>query len=38
MVALIDRKPETIKGRYILKAMVKTSMGPPIKVDVGRYT
>jgi large subunit ribosomal protein L1 len=37
MMALIKKKPESIKGRYILKAMVKTSMGPPLKIDIGRY-
>ena len=37
MMALINKKPESIKGRYFLKAMVKTSMGPPLKIDIGRY-
>jgi ribosomal protein L1 len=37
MEALAERKPEVIKGRYFLKGMVKTSMGPPLKVDIGRY-
>jgi len=37
MTALVERKPETIKGRYFMKGMVKTSMGPPIKVDLSKY-
>jgi ribosomal protein L1 len=37
MMALIQRKPEVIKGRYFLKGMIKTSMGSPIKVDLSRY-
>jgi large subunit ribosomal protein L1 len=38
MMALVDKKPEAIKGRYFMKAMIKTSMGPPLKVDVGKYS
>lgn len=38
MMALIQRKPEVIKGRYFLKGMIKTSMGPPLKVDLSRYS
>ena len=37
MMALIQRKPEMIKGRYFLKGMIKTSMGAPLKVDLSRY-
>ena len=37
MTALVERKPETIKGRYFMKGMVKTSMGPPMKVDLSKY-
>ena len=37
MTALVQRKPETIKGRYFMKGMVKTSMGPPMKVDLSKY-
>ena len=38
MMALINKKPEAIKGRYFMKAMIKTSMGPPIKVDIAKYS
>jgi large subunit ribosomal protein L1 len=38
MMALIDRKPEAIKGRYFLKGMIKTSMGPPLKLDLSKYS
>ena len=37
MMALVDKKPEAIKGRYFMKGMIKTSMGPPIKVDLSKY-
>ena len=37
MMALIQRKPEVIKGRYFLKGMIKTTMGAPLKVDLSRY-
>jgi ribosomal protein L1 len=38
MMALIDKKPETIKGRYFMKAMIKTTMGPSLKIDIGKYS
>ena len=38
MLALIDKKPESIKQRYFLKGMVKTTMSPPLKVDLSHYT
>ena len=37
MEALANRKPEAVKGRYFLKGMVKTSMGPPLKLDIQKY-
>lgn len=37
MLALIDKRPETLKGRYFLKGMVKSSMGPPIRLDLSHY-
>lgn len=37
MMALVEKKPDSIKGRYFLKGMVKTSMGPPIEVDLSHY-
>ena len=37
MGALAERKPEAIKGRYFLKGMVKTSMGPPLRFDIAKY-
>ncbi len=33
-VALAKKKPESIKGKFFLKAFIKTSMGPSIKVDL----
>ena len=38
MMALVNKKPESIKGRYFMKALVKTTMGPPLKVDIGKYS
>jgi len=37
MLALVAKKPEAVKGRYFLKGLVKTSMGPPLKVDLSKY-
>ena len=37
MMALIAKKPETVKGRYFLKAVVKTSMGPPLRLNLEHY-
>ena len=37
MLALIDKRPDTLKGRYFLKGMIKSSMGPPIRLDLSHY-
>lgn len=37
MMALIEKKPESVKGRYFLKAMVKTSMGPTLRLNLDNY-
>lgn len=37
MMALVAKKPESVKGRYFLKAMVKTSMGPPLRLNLDHY-
>ena len=37
MMALIEKKPEVIKARYFMKGMLKTTMGPPVKVDLHKY-
>lgn len=37
MDAIIKKKPESIKGKYFNKVQVKTSMGPPLKLDVLPY-
>ena len=30
MTSLISKKPESVKGRYFLKGVIKTTMGKPI--------
>lgn len=37
MMALIEKKPESVKGRYFMRGMIKTSMGPPMKIDLSKY-
>ena len=37
LTSLVKKKPESVKGRYLLKGMVKTSMGPALKVDLQKY-
>ena len=36
-MALVDKRPEAIKGRYFRSASIKTTMGPPIKLDFEKY-
>ena len=35
--SIAQKKPETVKGRYMQRAMVKTSMGPTVKLDLTPY-
>jgi len=37
MDALAKKKPDSIKGKYFLKAQIKTSMGPPLKLNIAPY-
>jgi ribosomal protein L1 len=37
LISLVNKKPESIKGRYFMKGMIKTSMGPPVKIDLSKY-
>ena len=37
MTAIAQKKPESIKGKYFAKAQVKTSMGPPLKLNMEPY-
>ena len=37
MSAIAEKKPESVKGKYFAKAQVKTSMGPPLKLDISPY-
>ena len=34
LLSLVAKKPESVKGRYIVKGLVKTTMGPAVKVDL----
>lgn len=35
--AIAKKKPESIKGKYFLRGYMKTSMGPPVKLDLQEY-
>ena len=37
MTSLISKKPESVKGRYFLKGVIKTTMGKPILLDLSPY-
>lgn len=37
MMTLIDKRPDAIKGRYFNRGYIKTSMGPPVKVNLHKY-
>ena len=37
MNAIIKKKPESVKGKYFNRVQVKTSMSPPLKLDVVPY-
>ena len=37
MTAIAKRRPETLKGKLFVKASVKTSMGPPLRLDIEKY-
>jgi large subunit ribosomal protein L1 len=37
ITTIAKRKPETVKGRFLLKASIKTSMGPTLKLDLSAY-
>jgi len=37
MSAIAKKRPESIKGKLFGKAMVKTSMGPPLRLDIEKY-
>merc|ERR1712046_42299 len=34
MTAIIKKKPESVKGKYLTKASIKTSMGPLLKLNI----
>lgn len=35
--AIAKKRPESLKGKLFGKVLVKTSMGPPLKVDIEKY-
>ena len=37
LTALVEKKPEVIKGRYLMRGMIKSSMSPALKVDLGKW-
>ena len=38
MTALAAKRPEAVKGRYFERAVLKSTMGPPFKVDLSKYS
>jgi ribosomal protein L1 len=37
MTAIAKKRPDSLKGKLFGKAMVKTSMGPPLRLDIEKY-
>ena len=37
LTAIAKKKPDSIKGNYFSKAMIKTSMGPLVNLNVDAY-
>lgn len=37
MKALISKKPESVKGKFIKKGVIKSTMGTPYKLDFNEY-
>jgi len=35
--AVANKRPESVKGRYMQRALLKTSMGPTLKLDISAY-
>lgn len=35
--ALVNKKPESLKGKYFVRGYMKSSMGPSVKVDLSDY-
>jgi large subunit ribosomal protein L1 len=35
--SIANKRPDSVKGRYLQKAMIKTSMGPTLKLDLTPY-
>ena len=35
--SIAKKKPESVKGKFFSKAQVKTSMGPPLKLNIAPY-
>lgn len=37
MSSIAKKRPETVKGKLFKKALIKTSMGPPLRLDIEKY-
>lgn len=37
LAAIAKKRPEVIKGRYFRNGQVKTTMGPPVQLDLNHY-
>lgn len=37
MSAIARKRPDSVKGKLFKKVLVKTSMGPPLRLDIEKY-
>jgi len=37
MLSLIDKRPDSVKGRFFNKAYIKTTMGPNLRLNLEHY-
>jgi len=38
MKLLVEKRPDAVKGRYFERAILKTTMGPPHRVNLSKYS
>jgi len=37
LTSIAARRPDSVKGRYMQRAVIKSSMGPTLKLDISTY-